>query len=197
MMPKPLEEIYGARFFARRHRLNWRAPIVCGAIKKVFNPESVIDVGCATGDLVAEFLKMGIAAKGIEGSKECLQFLECDAEKIFIRDMRYPMPPYMYNRWDLTICFEVIEHIEPEFARQFVYNISYMSNRLLISAAPPGQGGHYHVNCRPLEYWDGFFESHGCIRNQDLERQLKEILEPWKNKPGIKAYYQNLLYFER
>lgn len=193
---KPLDEIYGPRFFARRHRLNWRTPIVCRAIQDVLAPKSVIDVGCATGDLVAEFLVQGVQAFGIEGSTACLQYLECSASRLFLFDLRYALPEQI-PRYSLALCLEVAEHIEPQFAHQLVNNLCLLSDRVLMSAAPPGQDGHHHVNCQHPEYWEDLFRNRLYRRVRRVERQIKEILAPWKAKPGIKAYYQNLLYFEK
>lgn len=190
-----LEKAYNRSFFGRRYKFNWRAPIVCGAIRDVLSPSSVIDVGCATGDLVAEFIAMGLDAYGMEGSKACLPFLECNAGRIFFMDLRQPIS--LTGRYNLAICLEVAEHIELEFAHQFVQNLVQLSDEVLMSAAPPGQGGHHHVNCQPPAYWQSKFMIHSYRRMVRVEEQIKELLAPWQKKPGIKAYYQNLLYFER
>jgi len=193
---KPLEDIYGERFFKLRHRLNWRAPIVCSAIQEVFDPRSVIDAGCATGDLVAEFMTMAVDAYGIEGSRAVMPYLECSAGRVFFYDLRKPLPGPS-RRYDLAICFEVAEHIEPEHTEQFVLNLVSLSDRILMSAAPPGQGGHHHVNCQPPGYWVQKFWQYGFFRNLSPENKFKARLSPWAWKKGIKAYYENSLHFER
>ncbi|MBW1998578.1 MAG: hypothetical protein JRJ29_11510 [Deltaproteobacteria bacterium] len=193
---RPLEDIYGKRFFKGRHRLNWRAPIVCGAIKDVFEPASVIDAGCATGDLVLQFMTMSIDAYGIEGSRAVIPYLECPIGRVFFYDLRKPLPGPS-RRYDLAISFEVAEHIEPEYAEQFVLNLAGLSDRILMSAAPPGQGGHHHVNCQPPGYWTEMFWPHGFFRKPRIEGQFRIHLSPWAKKKGIKAYYENSLYFER
>jgi SAM-dependent methyltransferase len=193
---KALEEIYGSRFFARRHRLNWRAPIVCGAIRDTLKPVSVIDVGCATGDLVAEFATQGFDAYGLEGSRAVMPFLECEAGRVFFMDLRKPLPAHFMRDYDVALCLEVAEHIESEYAQQLVQNLGLLSGCVLMSAARPGQGGHHHVNCQSPEYWEDLFRVDAFRRVQRVEREIKQAWEPWRKKPGIKAYYQNLLYFE-
>ena len=32
---------------------------------------------------------------------------------------------------------------------------------VVVTAAPPGQPGHHHVNCRPTEYWIDVFKKYG------------------------------------
>lgn len=191
-----LENQYKKSFFKNRSRLNWRAPIICGAIKNILEPERLIDVGCATGDLVAEFLVMGIDAYGIEGSNNCREYLECPGERIFHLDLRVPIVEKS-DRYDLSICFEVAEHIEPDYADIFVDNLALLSDRILISAAPPGQDGRCHWNCQPAEYWADKFMQRGYYFRQLFVTALRSEWSAWKMKPGIKAYYENLLYFEK
>lgn len=192
---KPLKEIYGKSFFSKRYRLHWRASHVCKAIDDVLHPNSVIDIGCATGDLVKCWKDdFGIGAYGVEGSPEANEFFVTDG--IYNWDCRtlWPKPRF---ELDLVTCFEVAEHIEPEYASMFVANLTNLADRILISAAPPGQGGHYHVNCRPFEYWKYLFGSFNFQYIYSITKQIKTALEPWGEKDGIRAFYWNLAYFER
>lgn len=193
---RKLENQYKKSFFKGRHKLKWRAQIVCGAIIKILEPDRLIDVGCATGDLVAEFLAMGIDAYGIEGSNNCREYLECPEERIFHLDLRVPIVE-ISDRYDLAICFEVAEHIEPDYADIFVDNLALLSNRILISAAPPGQGGRCHWNCQPVEYWNEKFMDRGYYFRSGVVKEFRAEWNFWRSKPGIKAYYENLLYFEK
>jgi len=191
---KPLNEIYGKRFFAKRYKLHWRAPHVCKAIHDVLVPDSVVDVGCATGDLVQEWRQeFDIDSLGIEGDPSCLEFAVSD--RILIHDLRVPI--FKTSPYDLCTCFEVAEHIEPEYASVFVENLIGLSDQILVSIAPPGQGGHYHVNCQPIEYWITLFWDRGYILDGSTTLIIKKGLEPWRKKDGIKASYMNLAFFRR
>jgi hypothetical protein len=198
-----LESIYKDVFFRNRYKLHWRAPHVCGAIKEVFDPLTVIDVGCATGDLVEEFNKMGILSMGLEGAETVKPHLIIPDNALVIWDLREVLDLSIFNPlnmpypFGLTICLEVAEHIEPEYAHIFVGNLTLLSKRILLSAAPPGQGGHHHVNCQQPNYWDKMFGDYDYIRKQEMADKVIELLKPWKHKPGIKAYYYNLLYYEK
>ena len=191
---KPLNEIYKGGFFKQRHKMNWRVNPFCTMVCNTFNPKTLIDVGCATGDLVRGFLDRGVDAIGIDGSDGCLEFLEIPRDRFLLLDLRNPI---RVGRWDIALCLEVLEHIEPEYADVLVQNLVEMSDKLLISAAPPGQGGHYHVNCQPREYWSEKFEGYGFDFRPRWTTSMKKTLKPWAAKPGIKAYYQNLLYYQK
>lgn len=191
---RSVEDMYGRSFFGKRDRLAWRAEHVCKAVDDVLKPASVIDVGCAVGDLVEGFIQRGIIAYGLEGSESAFEFMMVPDNMIFHRDLREPIR--INFCFDLVTCFEVAEHIEPEYAGQFVSNLIRLSNRILMSAAPPGQEGHHHYNCQPKEYWVDLFKGYGYQCIDRIAEEVKKRLEPWKHKPGIKAYYQNLIYFE-
>lgn len=199
LIKKPLEQIYGRSFFSRRYKLNWRAPIVCDAMMLTFKldkGDTVIDVGCAQGDFVAEFNEnTGIIAFGIEGSQHSKEFFSCNPKVVFMDDLREPLNLDVF--FNLCMCMEVAEHIEPEYADVFVDNLCSLSETIVLSAATPGQGGHYHVNCQPFEYWEEKFQARGYERWTGLEARLKYLLEPWKHKDGIRAYWWNILVFKR
>ena len=189
---KPLTEIYKEKFFTRRYKLSWRAPVFCDAVQSCLRFDSYIDVGCAIGDIVAEFQRRNVDACGIEGSEHCVPYLE--ATMVHIMDVRLPIS--MGRTYDLVTCLEVVEHIEPEYEEQLIQNLVNLTGVwLLISAAPPGQRGHYHVNCQPHSYWEQKFKEKGLIKHDVGTQLIKDRLEPWKQKDGIKAFYKNLLLF--
>jgi hypothetical protein len=192
---KPLDEIYKPGFFKRRDSLSWRAPIICGPIIEILRPNSVIDVGCAIGDLVEDFLEKGLDAYGLEGTENIIPWIKISQWRLYFKDLRTKID--LGKKFDLVTCFEVFEHIEPEYADILIANLIKMSDRLLISAAPPGQGGHYHVNCQPMVYWDMKFASLGYRPDACVVADIRARLAPWQHKPGVKAIYQNLAYFER
>lgn len=191
-----LNYIYKSGFFSRRHKLSWRVPYVCNAVIDVLNPKSIVDVGCGIGDYVDGFLVRGINAYGIEGSENCLPYLEAPKDRITIDDIRNRLNG-AFGWYYLVLCLEVLEHIEEEYADIIVYNFSNMSDRILTSAAPPGQGGHYHVNCQPQSYWIEKFVKYGYKYDESVVKRIRTEWEPVKCKKEMSAYYNNLMYFER
>lgn len=192
---KPLDEIYKPGFFKRRDSLSWRAPIICEPVIEILRPGSVIDVGCAIGDLVEYFLEKELDAYGLEGTENIIPWLKISQWRLYFKDLRTEID--LGKKFDLVTCFEVFEHIEPEYADILLANLTRMSDRLLISAAPPGQGGHYHVNCQPMTYWIEKLDLFGYKPDMNIIMKIRERLAPWRHKPGVKAIYQNLAYFER
>lgn len=191
---QPLEDIYKGSFFSRRNRLAWRVPHVCDAVCKVYNVRSVIDVGCAIGDYVKGFQERGMYAVGLEGSSNCIPYLEIPEGVFFRRDLRKKIDVGWY---DLVICLEVLEHIEPEYADMLVGNLSGMSDKLLLSAALPGQGGHYHVNCQERRWWEEKFEKHDYLLDIETMAKIRDCWKPVRHKKEMGAYYNNLICFNR
>jgi len=188
---KPLEEIYGSKFFARRNRLMWRAEIICRAVVDVFDPESVIDVGCGIGDYVHYFHNnLNVPAEGIEGSEAARPYFV--SENVYVCDLRKEI---VRIHADLVVCFEVLEHVESEYSDIFVENLTNISNQILVSAAPPGAGGHHHVNCQPQKYWIKKFLQFDYGYDEVLTCMIRNALKPWKHRKEL--YHDNLMFFAK
>lgn len=193
-----LDKAYSRKFFSQRRSLNWRISIFCEAILDTLcsTPYSVIDFGCGNGDLVKGFLDRGIRPVfGVEGTENCLGNCLVPDEMIMIADLRIPFG-FSLN-FDLGVCLETAEHIEHEYESIFLKNITDNCRQLLFSAAPPGQGGIHHHNCKPQHEWIEDLNRLGMVYTSTITNSIREKLLPWKDKKGIKAYYQNLLYFKK
>jgi len=190
-----LDKIYRKKYFSMKSTLNWRVPIVCDAIISILHPTSLIDLGCGNGDLAKGFLDRGVDAYGIEGTENARCKSQLSSKRLGINDLRYST--VFLRQFDLAICLEVAEHIEQEYADIFVDNLLKASDRILLSAAGITQRGIGHVNCQPVEYWLNKMSERGMCPDFCIAEKIKEKLFHWRNKKGIKAYYQNLLYFAR
>ena len=190
----PVEKLYGKRFFSRRYKLHWRAPYICDTLQRLWSFTSIVDVGCATGDIVREMQERGLDSWGVEGSSAVCDFAVC--RNLVIYDLRVP-GTILPMKFDICLCLEVAEHIEEEYTDTFVDHLVNLSDIVVLSAAPPGQGGHGHVNCKPYEYWKDKFRLRFYDHNSTAVDLFKHFLTPWKKKPGIKAFHQNVLIFEK
>lgn len=198
---EPVEKLYNGRFFRSRHRLAWRTPYICDGIIEIMNlskGDSIVDVGCAIGDIVAEFISLGYEAEGIEGSKDALHYSMVPIDKMTIHDMRTYINVDDFNLpYNIATCFEVAEHIEEKYAHILVFNLCTLSNIIIMSAAPPGVKGIGHVNCQSFNYWIKQFNIHNFIYEPILTNQLKARWYPWRKRDGIKAFYNHLMIFKR
>jgi len=193
-----LNSTYTERWFRLRPKLNWRTEFFCQAVWQTLGPfKTLIDLGCAIGEFVAYFRHThNVLAVGFDGSENCITHMAPGAN-VCVYDLRAPIEWKNEPRFDLCMCLEVAEHIEPEYADILVDNCCVLSDLILFTAAKPGQGGLGHVNLQPYDYWLGKFKARGYTLRSDKVAEFKSSLEPWKSKKGIKAYYENAMIFEK
>jgi len=118
-------------------------------IRRQFGPKSVIDIGCASGLYLVPLLKVGIEVLGIDGAPEAGSKLSKEQYTRFDLRNRYTPP----HKFDVCLCLETAEHIEPQFADTFIETLVGSSDTIMFSAAKPGQGGVGHYNLQPQSYW--------------------------------------------
>lgn len=154
--------IYDSRFMdyagvSSRHS----AATVAALLRAALPIDSVLDVGCATGTWLAAWHAVGATdIQGIDGDYVDRERLMVAADRFCSADLSQAW--VLNRRFDLVQSLEVAEHIPAERADCFVANLAAHSDGLILfSAAPPGQGGEYHVNEQPYDYWRDKFAGHG------------------------------------
>ena len=126
------------------------AKIIADAIFEQFRPRALADLGCGCGVYSSLFAALGAEVLALDGVKPPAE--HSFPVEIKVRDLTEPFE----NTWgsfDLALCLEVAEHIPEELLPAFLKNITSFGDTLLLSAAPPNQGGHHHVNEQPRRYW--------------------------------------------
>jgi len=136
---------------------------------------SVLDVGCATGTWLKEWKASGVAdIRGIDGDYVKRDQLQISPTEFVSRDLSLSF--HLGRTFDLVQSLEVAEHLAAESAARFVESLTgHSSGLVLFSAAPPGQGGEFHINERPFEYWRTLFRQRrfvpfDCIRPRIADR---------------------------
>jgi hypothetical protein len=118
-------------------------------------------VGCATGAWLTAWQNAGVNDfYGIDGPYVDQDRLEIPSSKYAATDLNSTFD--LGRRFDLVQSLEVAEHLEPNHSEAFVACLASHAERfVLFSAAPPGQGGEFHINERPYEFWRALFEQRG------------------------------------
>jgi SAM-dependent methyltransferase len=142
-----------------------------GAKKK-----SVIDIGCGPGLYLLPYKEAGFEVHGIDACSAAGGLLD---EGEFVRtDLRFPYTPA--HRYNLAICFEVAEHLEEHWADRLVDTICDCADIVLFTGAVPGQGGTFHLNEQPHEYWlTKFKERHDYVLHPQHEA-MRNFLEGYR-----------------
>lgn len=194
-----LTKVYDDRFYDENTVdscpvARYLAPIIV----KHFGIKKMVDYGCATGHWLGEFHRAGAKGLGIEGSSSITTRLLVDQRHILIHDLRYPIgsqdrfKTFLENgTLDLAFSFEVAEHIEKDYAEIFVDNMLSGDPRwVIMTAAPPGQGGCWHVNEQPKSYWIEKFERRGYKPSELHQRFLSEKIEHGRRLENVEPELQ-------
>ena len=153
MMPD-LARIYDADFFREWGPANAdyvrSAELITDEICRQFHPRRAADIGCGCGVYSRLFLDRGVDVLSIDGvippPEHSFQV------PIHRQDLTEPFEN-VWGDFDLALCLEVAEHIPEPLSGVFLDNLTRFSGTLLLSAAPPDQGGRHHVNEQPKRYW--------------------------------------------
>jgi SAM-dependent methyltransferase len=181
--------LYDAEFFDR-HRDGSRrsAAITVPLLIDLFEPRSVLDVGCATGVWLSVFREHGVDdILGIDGP-----WVEKGHPEIpdnLFREYDLTQPISLERTFDLALCLEVAEHLPAEAAPGLVQSLTALAHVVVFSAAIPGQGGEGHINERWPSFWSKCFAAHGYVCFSILRQRLwsSDAVEFW--------YRQNMLCF--
>jgi SAM-dependent methyltransferase len=185
--------IYDDKFFEKN--LEWNKPIAAKLVNILidyFNPSSVVDLGCGNAEFLSEFYKKGILIQGYEGSCFAIKKALIDKKYIQLFDLKNKIDSP--RRYDLALCLEVAEHIENKFSQRLIENLTTLSDTVVFTAAPPGQGGHFHMNEQPREFWIDIFKQ----RNYNYDAQITERVRNDMKKDGVLWWYcDNIMVFKR
>jgi SAM-dependent methyltransferase len=169
------DDIYDAAYYDRyAEEVAASALQIVGTIKEVLVPSSAIDVGCGSGEMIECFIKAGIPARGMDLSDAALAACASrglDVAKFDLEDLNVSPPSWSA---DIVVSTEVAEHIPASCADRYVSILVQMANNhIVITAAPPGQGGTDHVNEQPYIYWINKFERAGARYSEILTAQFR------------------------
>ncbi len=133
---------------------------------------SVLDIGCARGTWLQAWKELGVnEIQGVDGAYVNTAELVIPQTNFRAFDLSQRLE--LGQRFDLVQSLEVAEHIPAAAAAGFVENLTRHSQGLvLFSAAPPGQGGEFHVNEQPYQYWRELFARLGFHAHDYLRPQL-------------------------
>ena len=149
---------------------------------------SVVDVGCAQGEWLAEFKANGVRTTfGMDGPWVCENHLLVDRKCFKSIDLNNIGEPS--SRYDLAISLEVAEHLTEESSVSLIKFLTGSARYVLFSAAIPGQGGTGHLNEQWPSYWVEIFEKFDFKVYDCLRKRI------WGNESVAPAYRQNLFLF--
>jgi SAM-dependent methyltransferase len=139
------------------------AHAVTSLLAPLLKVSSVLDVGCAAGTWLRHWQQQNVSEiHGVDGDYLDRQQLEIDQKNFSAADLNQAFD--LGRRFDLAQSLEVAEHVRTSSSEQFVDNLTRHAGRfVLFGAAPPGQGGEYHINEQPYDFWRTHFSRRGFV----------------------------------
>jgi cyclopropane fatty-acyl-phospholipid synthase-like methyltransferase len=165
---------------------------MAATIERIFKPNSVTDVGCGAGALLAQLKQDGLDVKGLEYSDAGIA--RCRERKVQVEKFDLEAEDGIQGRSDATVSFEVAEHLPESLADSYIRVISQFSPVVIMSAATVGQGGLDHVNEQPHEYWIAKMREQGFEYDVQTSHQVRA---EWAEKEVASWYVNNTMIFKK
>ena len=181
--------LYTDNFFTELRTDSLRsAKHIVPLILELIQPESVVDVGCGTGDFLYVFKEKGVKdILGIDGQWVPRKKILIPEENFKTADLEKPLK--LNKKFDLAVSLEVAEHLPKQSAEIFVETLTNLSPIVLFSAAIPFQGGTHHINEQLQQYWADLFKQRDYVPIDCIRKKI------WGNEDVSYWYAQNTLLF--
>ena len=141
---------------------------------KSLKPGSVLDLGCGVGKALDFFYEHKIECAGVDGSGLAIRKAQ---HPELIKKFNLNNELNLNKKFDLVWAFEFVEHIHPDYVENLIKTFSNHSDRVIISAARPGQGGEGHFNEQNDAYWIQKFKEYGYSLNPELTSRFRSLGE--------------------
>jgi len=165
--------------------------------------KSFVDIGCADGHLLEIISRENpdIDVRGLEYFDYHKKYAANSiVEKIKILDIRLPLSNEYNKKYDMVVCTEVGEHIDPEYCDSFMKNVKSLSSKYLIMTWSCHGGindlqhdpHHQHLNPLSIDEYIRLISSYGY--KLDVEKtniflkftdNLKNFFPWWKESLRI------------
>ncbi|AFY32503.1 class I SAM-dependent methyltransferase [Calothrix sp. PCC 7507] len=172
---------YSAKYFqSRTFETDYQT--LAAVIFELYHPQTVAEFGCGPGHLSRELAKLGVKVTSVDGhSQPSFTGLAVEFHHLDLNDPIAIANFFANKHFDLAICLEVAEHLQPQSSPILVKWLTSVAPVVIFSAAVPHQGGHGHINLQPREYWHNEFMQRQFIAADRVREELRATssIAPW------------------
>lgn len=141
-------------------------------IMNEFEINSYLDIGCGPGGMLEMAKNKGLRVQGVDGD---FTVERPESIRDFVKIHDYEKGPALdqYAQYDLAWTVEFVEHVHAHYIHHFARDMQ-KCKYVLMTHALPGQPGHHHVNCQPIDYWIAVMTSYGLIPDADMTNKIRQ-----------------------
>lgn len=182
---------------------NTRHPRFVRSCEQIFRrPLRYLDLGCAGGGLVRDFLLRGHLAFGLEGSDDSLKWQRAEWRFVpeYLQTCDIAQPFQVLDdadgkpvQFDVIGCWEVLEHIPEAALPRLLDNVSrhlapdgiFAASVATFEDFDPVTSARWHVTVHPKDWWcsllcqRGFEIVEGLLTSMDFPRGSGNGLDDW------------------
>ena len=193
-MTKYNPDVYNNEWVAKRTRFHSKISKITNWFIKEYGPfESSLDLGAGDGWYSYILSTTGTDAYAVELHKWNLPYLPTKNVNCITYDLRKPLD--LGRKFDLVLCIEVAEHLPESVADILCDTVARHCGKLLVfTAALPGQGGKFHINEQPRQYWKERLAKRGLIYSP---KGTTHVSEGWKTilRGRMRWLYTNVMLY--
>ncbi len=131
-----------------------------------YQPQTVLDVGCAKGFLVEHLRDNGVEAFGIDISPYAISLVREDIRPYcHVASGKDPLS----RKFDLITCIEMAEHMPEAEACAMIAEICAHTDQIIFSSTPDGLDDPTHINIHPADYWIALFQQQGFFPDRNCQ----------------------------
>jgi len=173
-------EQYNKEYFKKRNRHLVFIKALCFSflIKIFLKPKTLLDAGCAYGELVKIAKYFGIKAYGVDKSKHAIFYAKKNNSKCFSAADILSLP-FKNESFDTVVSLALMEHIPDAKVNKALSEVirvakKYILLQICVEDSLLESKRHYlsdptHVNVVSSEWWEKKFKNLG-IKYQDIPR---------------------------
>ena len=164
------------------------------ALKQLFNPKNMLDVGCGRGTFCAHAKGVGIKVVGIDFSEWAINNPHPRAKGLIqlgdVRDIKFPD-----SSFDLVFATDILEHIYEKDLDKVISELQRVSRKWIFYNIATTEGEEFvlekgklplgrwqgtalagHVNVRSPGYWRKKLSNENWILRDDLVREFRALV---------------------